>query len=178
MDDDITGDPSKFAELFPAAFAPVERVSRPDLAINQAFSPHAGTPPARPDKPLSTRTRMILSLELRGHDKSEIAAKLGLKASAVYRVVNTDRYITARDALLARMDHDFAAMKPAAFAALRGGLNSRDENTALRASEAWMKAAGFGQYGRGTGVMGVTAEDVAKQLLQVNVSVNIAEGNK
>jgi hypothetical protein len=29
------------------------------------------------------------------------------------------------------------------------------------------------QYGKGAGVQGVTAEDVAKQLLQVNIQVNV-----
>ena len=131
---------------------------------------------ARRPKPLSTRARMVLSLEMRGYDKQSIAGHIGISPQRVHQITYSDRYIEAREALLSRMDYEFVAMKPAAFAALRNAINSRDENTALRGSEAWMRAAGFGQYGRGASnpVGAVTAEDVARRLLQLQVSVNVS----
>ncbi len=67
-------------------------------------------------------------------------------------------------------------MKPLAFAALKGGLNSHDENTALRASEQWFKAASFGGFSKTEApTQTATAEDVARALMlgvQVNVSVS------
>lgn len=160
---------SQLAELFPAAYEPHVPVRRPDLVNRE---------PPKNDKPvnklLSTRARLILLLELRNNTQTEIAQKLQISLERVNKIIRTDRYIEAREALLGRMDHEFMAMKPAAFAAIGQGLRSRDENTALRASETWMRAAGFGTYGKGPiGAQPVTAEDVVKQLLSVNVQVNV-----
>ena len=117
---------------------------------------------------------MILSLELRGQTKVEIAEHLKISPLRVSQITRTERYILAREEVLSAADQDFLNMKPEAMKALRSGLGSRDENTALRASETWMRAAGFMQYGKGQQNAGVTAEDIAAQLLQVNVQVNIA----
>jgi hypothetical protein len=83
------------------------------------------------------------------------------------------------------MDAEFIAMKPLAFAALKNGLGSNDENTALRASEQWFKGAGFGGFAKDpVPQTRLTAEDVAAQLLaglNVNVQVNVssaAEGGE
>lgn len=161
---------SQLAELFPAAYDPHVPWRRPDLV-----GVHPGGANDKPvHKLLSTRARMILSMELRNNTLTEIAQKLHVGIERISRITRTDRYIEAREALLGRMDHEFMAMKPAAFAAIGQGLRSRDENTALRASETWMRAAGFGTYGKGPiGAQPVTAEDVVKQLLSVNVQVNV-----
>jgi hypothetical protein len=152
--------------LFPAAYEP--RVTGRDANV--------GAPPnePKPDRPLNTRARMILALELRGLHKTEIAVRMRLSEAQVQRLTRTDSYIAARDGMLDRMDAEFRAMKPMAFEALRRGLKSGDENTALRASEQWMRAAGFMQHGKGEGRQGVTAEDVATVLM---VNVNIKPGN-
>jgi hypothetical protein len=125
---------------------------------------------------LPTKARAILALELRGLPKTQIAVRLHMKEDAVRRITRTDRYIAGRDAALDRMDAEFHAMKPAAFEAVWNGLKSRDENTGLRAAELWMKATGFMQHGKGEATQGVTAEDVAKQMLQLNVTVNVEPG--
>jgi hypothetical protein len=122
---------------------------------------------------LRTRARTILSLEIRGHSKREIAQMIGMSAQRVQQISRTDRYIEARDREFRAMDNEFIGMKPAAFVALSSALRSRDEKVALAASETWFRTAGFMQYGKGVGVQGVTAEDVAKQLLQVNIQVNV-----
>lgn len=126
-------------------------------------------------KHIPTRHRTICSLELRGHDKKQIAEALGLAYQTVINITNSDRYAEVRDALLADMDNDFIAMKPLALSALKGGLTSRDEQTALRASDQWFKAAGYGGYSRDPPVdKSITAEDVARQLmLGVTVNVNV-----
>jgi hypothetical protein len=169
--DDAPIDDASMVELFPAAFKPHVPPTRPDM-VDRPMHMHGATTSAA-SRPLSTRARTILSLEIRGHTKEEIARHLSMRPETIGRITISDRYLAARDALLDRMDADFTGMKPAVFRALRAGLHSRDENTALRASETWMKAAGFGQYGKGSGVQGVTAEDVARQLLEVNVNVNV-----
>lgn len=128
---------------------------------------------------VSTRWAAIYTLELRGLKQAQIAEALGLNTQAVSRIVTDDRYIAYRERHLATLDQEFVAMKPLAFAALKGGLSSSDENTALRASEQWFKGAGYGGFSKTERVStGLTAEDVARALLtgvnvQVNTQVNI-----
>lgn len=134
---------------------------------------HPGTGMKTP-KHITTRARTICSLELRGFDKKQIAESMGLAYATVSRITNSERYVAARNELLADMDNEFISMKPLALSALKGGLTSRDEQTALRASDQWFKAAGYGGYSREPQPSNVaTAEDVARLLLGVNVNVNV-----
>jgi hypothetical protein len=123
---------------------------------------------------IPTRWRAICSLELRGHSKTEIAEVLGMSLGGVITITARDSYVTMRDQMLGELDNEFLAMKPLAFAALKGALQSNNENTALSAAETFFKTSGFMQHGKGaTDAAGpVSAEDVARQLLiQVNVTV-------
>jgi hypothetical protein len=122
---------------------------------------------------LSTRHRTILTLEMRGRDKAEIAKLLELTPQAIVTVCRSPKYLEAREELLGGMDQEFLNMKPQAMDALRRGLTAREDSIALHASETWMKAAGFMQYGKDGTQRGVTAEDVAAQLLQVNININM-----
>lgn len=128
---------------------------------------------------LATRWLSIYTLELRGLDQKDIAAALNISPATVCSVVNDERYIEYRERRLSELDAEFVMMKPLAFAALKNGLGSVDENTALRASEQWFKGAGFGGFAKDpTPPSRTTAEDVAAALLatavQVNVTVNTA----
>jgi transcriptional regulator with XRE-family HTH domain len=134
---------------------------------------------------VSTRWAAIYTLELRGLDQKDIAQALNLAATTVSQIVRDPRYVAYREKHLAELDSEFVQMKPLAFAALRSGLNSNDENTALRASEQWFKGAGFGGFAKDpVPQTRLTAEDVAAQLLaglNVNVQVNVgsaAEGGE
>jgi hypothetical protein len=124
---------------------------------------------------LPTRARTILMLEIRGHSKKEIARMIGMSPLRVGLITRTDRYIQHRDAELRGLDNDFLAMKPSVMAALDNALRSRDEKLALAASETWFRTSGYMQYGKGVGQTGVTAEDVARELVQVNVQVNVGD---
>jgi hypothetical protein len=110
---------------------------------------------------------------------AEIAHELGYSYTGITRITHDERYIAYREQHLCALDAEFVAMKPLAYNALQAGLNSREENTALRASEQWFKAAGFGGFSRTEQPSrAVTAEDVAAQLIagiQVNVTVNTGE---
>lgn len=125
-----------------------------------------------------TRWTAIYALELRGLSKKEIAEQLHLSYATVLNITTDERYADYRDERLAVLDREFVSMKPLAMDALRKGLVSGDENTALRASEQWFKGASFGGYSKQEPVQqGLTAEDVASALMQavqVNVNVNVA----
>lgn len=126
---------------------------------------------------ISTRHRAILSLELQGATKQAIAQRLGLAYITIQKITTDPRYIKFRNEYLAALDDEFFAMKPLAFAALKGGLQSQDEDTALKASDQWFKAAGFGGYSKSPEPStNLTAEDVVRQLLHVeadSVQINI-----
>lgn len=127
---------------------------------------------------ISTRWAAMYALELRGCNKSDIAAQLGVSDQAVIAATRDPRYIAYREEHLAALDNDFVAMKPLAFAALSNGLRSQDENTALRASEQWFKGASFGGFAKEPQQSSaLTAEDVARQILSGGVSVNVQVNN-
>lgn len=134
---------------------------------------------------LKTSWAAIYTLELRGIPQKQIAEALNLAPSTVSNIVTDPRYLEYRERHLAALDQEFVAMKPLAFAALKGGLSSSDENTALRASEQWFKGAGYGGFSKTERAStGLTAEDVARALLggvnvQINTQVNVnKDGNE
>ena len=133
------------------------------------------------DKEISTKWMAVCSLELQGFSREEIARRVGVAVTTVSNITTDQRYRDYRDARLAALYDEFFSMKPLALEALKGGLKSNDENTALRASEQWFKAASFGGYSKTeTPTTTLTAEDVARQLLgvQVNVTVNVPSSDE
>jgi transcriptional regulator with XRE-family HTH domain len=181
---------SLLEKLFPGA--PEHRnvkVARPNanLAVNSNDRAVTGR---QAWEEVPTRWAAIYTLELRGLTQQAIAEAVNMSPGSVSRIVMDDRYIAYRTARLAELDQEFVAMKPLAFNALRGALNSQDENTALRASETWFKGAGFGGYSKTERpATTLTAEDVAAALLnhsggplvqvntQVNTQVNAPSGD-
>lgn len=163
--------------LFPAVPPPPQKTVREQVgvAVHEEMRWKEGKQPIGEE--LSTRWRAILSFELRGWNKTDIAEHLGLSLNSVILTTKDERYVAFRQEYLAEMDDEFLCMKPLAFAALKNGLCSADENTALRASEQWYKGASFGGYSKTPeSPTTVTAEDVARQLLSIsadNVQVNI-----
>lgn len=125
---------------------------------------------------IKTRWAAIYTLELRGLTYKQIADAIGMSPNSVANVVADPRYIKYREEHLAALDQEFVAMKPLAFRALRGGLSSPDENTALRASEQWFKAANYGGFSKHERpAVSTSAEDIARSLLnQVNIQVNVS----
>lgn len=123
---------------------------------------------------IKTRWAAIYALELRGCTQAQIAEVVHMTPMSVGQVTRDPRYKQYREEHMAQLDHEFVEMKPMAFAALRGGLDSTDENTALRASEQWFKAAGFGGFAKNPEPTSpLTAEDIVSKLLNINVAVQV-----
>ncbi len=124
---------------------------------------------------LKTKWTAVYTLELRGFTQKQIAEALGMSAQQISNITLDSRYIEYREQHLSTLDQEFVAMKPLAFRALRGGLSSPDENTALRASEQWFKAANYGGFSKHERpAVTTSAEDIARSLLnQVNIQVNV-----
>lgn len=167
--------------LFPAVPPPPRKTVRElvGIAIDESIRCKEGKQPIGDE--LSTRWRTILSLEMRGWNKLDIAEHIGLSHNAVVSATNDERYVAFRQEYLSEMDEEFVSLKPMALMALKNGLSSQDENTALRASEQWFKGASFGGYSKTPEPSTtVTAEDVARQLLNItadNVQVNITHNH-
>ena len=162
-------------KLFPQA--PTDVTARARKSPGQGFDTNPVTPPTRvARKDIPTSWTSIYTLELRGFTHAQIAEVVNLTPQSVGRIVTDARYLTYREQHLSALDHEFVAMKPLAFAALRGGLGSQDENTALRASEQWFKAANYGGFSKHERpAVSTSAEDIARSLLnQVNIQVNVS----
>jgi len=168
-------------KIFPAA-PPHDHVSprgkAPGSTTDKNLTMHTGKK-AR-DK-ISTRWASIYTLELRGFTHKQIAEALNMSQGGVSHIQADPRYIAYREEHLSALDQEFVAMKPLAFRALRGGLSSPDENTALRASEQWFKAANYGGFSKHERpAVTTSAEDIARELLrgginvQVNTQVNVS----
>jgi hypothetical protein len=163
-------------ELFPPLPPEERRQIKPghNPILDANLTMHEGKPQV---DHVSTRWASICTMELQGLDKKEIADRIGMHYNTIINITNDPRYIEYRDDRLRQTDDAFIRMKPLAVAALRNGLTSSDENTALRASEQWFKGAGFGGFSRvPESPTQVTAEDVAAAIvnnLQVNVQVNV-----
>lgn len=122
-----------------------------------------------------TKARTILTLEMRGKSKTMIAEMMHLSIQGVCAITARSEYKEMREVVLREMDHEFLAMKPLAFDAIENGLKSSDENVSLKAADMWFKGAGFGSYSKTPpSDPSVTAEDVVRNLLQVNVNVSVA----
>lgn len=169
-------DGSILDRLFPAA--PPHKSPQPLLkptsgfATRPEFAEHKGGA-ARSD--VSTRWAAVYTLELRGLTGKQIAEALNIKPNTVSQIVADPRYIEYRERHLSVLDQEFVAMKPLAFAALKNGLTSQDENTALRAADAWFKGANYGGYSKHERPpTTATAEDIARELMRggVNIQVN------
>src|SRR2546423_13733650 len=71
---------------------------------------------------ISTKWRAILTLEMQGLTKTEIAKVLDTSPQTISNITLDERYITYRNEYLAKIDDEFLAMKPLAFRALHTGL--------------------------------------------------------
>lgn len=162
-------------KLFPPAPAYEKRARIKDTGRTDFADVVGSARVMREDIP--TRWASVYTLELRGLTRNQIAEALGMSVGTVSRITLDPRYIEYREKHLSSLDQEFVAMKPLAFQALRGGLRSTDENTALRASEQWFKAANYGGFSKHERpAVSTSAEDIAKQLLQINVQVNVNPG--
>lgn len=109
-------------------------------------------------KPLSTKWRTILTLELRGRTKLEIAQQLGRSYGSIVNITNTVRYREYRDEMLLHVDEEFLNLKPMAYNALRCGLGSPDERTASQNARWYFETLGYGKSERAN--EGATAEEI------------------
>jgi len=149
---------SKLIELYPADTDDVSASLVPQL------------------RQLTVRARQVLSLELQGLRKIDIAVRLGLHENYVGQITGTPSYITARNAML---DRDINAMirglTPMAIRTLEEGFQSPNEYIRMAAAGMIFKILGFMHHGKECDAYangGVTAEDICKRLLENTDALN------
>ena len=108
--------------------------------------------------------RKLIGYHLRGLTATEINYITGFAESAIYRILNdplSQAYIHAHTA---GADMELEALAPLAVGAIRNGLDSSDERTALNAADKFFKATG--RYGK-METAKETAEDVIMRMLSI-----------
>lgn len=115
-------------------------------------------------KPLSTKWRTILTLELRGRTKLEIAQQLGRSYGSIVNITNTVRYREYRDEMLLHVDEEFLNLKPIALLALRNGLTSLDEKTSSQNARWYFESLGYGSRQQDND--GATAEEIVSRIFE------------
>lgn len=164
----------RLADYFPGASQPASTRLAESFADHPERRQDGGSPHADVEF-IPTKWRSILSMEMQGLTKTEIASRLGMHQASVSMICRRPAYVSFRERHLGKLDADFFAMKPLALRALERGLTGTDDNTALKAADMWFSGARYQGYDKSkvTGQETLSAEDVVKRLLQVNVQVNI-----
>ena len=111
---------------------------------------------------LTERERAVLILKLFGAKHREIADRVGCHWKHVSRIVHLRRFQEEYERLFERFGAMFLELGPKALQAFERGLDSGDDNTALRAAAMWFARA---DDVRRNVAPKASAEDLARHLL-------------
>lgn len=134
---------------------------------------------AKPLKKLSARHRQLISLCLQGYSNNEIAVILDYTVSRVSLIRNDPLVQQALESFLSDADQQLAQLLPKAVNAISRGLDSGDLNHALSAADKVFKTQGkFKENAERK--QAVTAEDVARQIIQVKgeATITLEQGKR
>lgn len=110
----------------------------------------------------------VLALHLAGKKPKEIQEATGYSSAMIYRILDHEDTIAARQQMLRYYDQEFEALFPMVIDAIRKGLQSGDKY--LEAAEKWGKMMGKGAAkivgGKGGDTYNFSAENVALILLK------------
>lgn len=142
-------------------------MANPDIAAYSPDAPRQGT-----GGKMTTKYRSILSLELRGVNKTQIANMLGMTVGRISTITHLPEYIAERDKTLSGYDQDFLNLKGKAIEVLSDGLDpGGNMSDRLRAADMWFKAQGYGNGHYAAKTINndpgnITAEDIVRELLK------------
>jgi hypothetical protein len=129
--------------------------------------------PKQREHNISHRDFYVLSLHLSGVKAEDIAPLAGLASKeSVYYILRKDTVLLARQQLLEGLELEFETLQKDIFQTVKDKLNSLDENIQLKAIEIWMKY--FKKYTpKENTEEKLTAEDLVKKFLNINLQVNV-----
>jgi len=112
---------------------------------------------------------------LKGAKAEEIAELVGFKNPAsVYNVLRKKEMHLVRQLLLEGLELEFEVLQKEVFEVIEEALKEPDPRVRLEAVDKWFRY--FGKYKvKEDKEKEITAEDVVKKLLQVNVQVNVGD---
>ena len=124
---------------------------------------------------ISNRDFYVLSLHLAGYSAQEIAELAGYASPyTVYTILKKREVLMVRQQLLDGLELEFETLQQDVFRTITDKIHSEDEHIQLEAIQIWMRY--FNKYKeKGQQKEEVTAEDVVRKMLQVNVQVNVGE---
>ncbi len=139
---------------------------------------HSYTPvPSKSHGVPSNRDLFVLALHLAGYRASAIAELAGLSSAAsVYAILRKEKVALARQQLLQGLELEFETYQRRVFEIITELMESEDPRVRLDAVDKWFRY--FGKYKQSADPsknQQVSAEDIVKSLLQVNVQVNVAD---
>lgn len=116
----------------------------------------------------------ILALHLAGRTAEEISELVDRHPLTIYAILKKPEVIAVRQQLLAGISDEFEALYQEVVQTIRDCLKSDKETVRLDAAEKWFKAHGKYQPKQDK-ESELTAEDVVKKILQLNIQVNVGE---
>lgn len=124
-------------------------------------------PLARPTKksdyePLPLRWKVVLDYRLSGKRVPEICKLTGYSPAFVYRILNDDRTLLAKQFLLEQTQEEFSCLFEQVTEVIKGKLS--DPEKALEAASLWLKANGKFKDTSKLSVS-ISAEDIVMQIL-------------
>lgn len=128
---------------------------------------------AKPIKKLNTTHRRLIGLILQGYTGNEMAVMLGLTPSRISILRHDPMIEEIINTQLDNCDAELAALMPKAVAALSKGLDSADNNHALKSVDMLFKTQGKFKDQFTETEKKITAEDVARQIIEVKGEARI-----
>lgn len=127
------------------------------------------------DPSISHRDFFVLSQHLAGKKAEEIAELMGYaSAQSIYMILRKKEVLLVRQLLLEGLELEFETLQREVFEVIEGALRNGDDKLKMEAVDKWFRY--FGKYKvKESKEKEITAEDVVKKLLQVNVQVNVGE---
>ena len=123
-------------------------------------------------KKLNLNHRRLIALVLQGYSNNDIALVLTLTVSRVSIIRNAPLVQEVLSRHLDDCDQQLSALLPAAVDAVKRGLDSGNPKDSLRAADLLFKTQGKFKEG-GEDKQNVTAEDVARQIIEVKGEATI-----
>ncbi len=114
-------------------------------------------------EPLPLRWKVVLDYRLAGVKVPEICKRTGYSPSFVYRILNDERALQAKQFLLAQTQEEFSTLFEKVVDVVKDALE--DPEKRLEAAALWLKANGKMSKDSSSVTVQVTAEDVVMQIL-------------
>lgn len=121
---------------------------------------------------INSKHQLVLALHLAGVKSNEIAATTGYKVQNVYKILNREDVISARQQIMSQLDKEFEAQYRKVVQAVEDGLDANDISTKLNAAKLWGDYHKKFQKVEVNQSVNITAEDIVFNIMNNNYEDN------